>query len=63
MKKINRRQFAQAALSTAAVAAIPAGVLVSASVSKHTDTTVPMGWKSSASGNVFGKPGMGTLPG
>lgn len=76
--QITRRQFA-AGTGMAAIAAavgtvgvstllshtVPSGTLhADAATSRHIEATpATAGWKSASSGNVFGKPGFGTLPG
>ncbi|MEZ5791182.1 MAG: hypothetical protein R3D34_10470 [Nitratireductor sp.] len=75
---ITRRQFATglgvsaiaATAGTAVVSAlhatrVPQGSLhADAATSRHLAAgTGQGGWKSAATGNVFGKPGFGTLPG
>ncbi|MEZ5872196.1 MAG: hypothetical protein R3D32_10155 [Nitratireductor sp.] len=76
--QITRRQFAAgtglaamaAAAGTAGVSTLfsrlaPSGTLYAdAATSRHIETApARTGWKSASTGNVFGKPGFGTLPG
>ena len=76
--QITRRQFAAGTgVAAIAVAAGTAGMFTllarpapggtvhaDAAASRHIEAvTTGTGWKSAATGNVFGKPGFGTLPG
>ena len=52
-------------MSTLLARPAPGGTVhADAAASRHIEAvTTGTGWKSAATGNVFGKPGFGTLPG